>query len=260
MNRNHRRFTVLIILFMAGCGTIQSAQVQDQITGMIGLSKEHVLSCMGPPTSTATAGATEVWSYNTLGPITTSAVVTGNQSLMVGSESTSQEFCVVNLTMQGDRVVASNTRSRGKLLSPNLPCYAVLHACVPNPVPASAQADRTKEAVASCKELYQDPRLNPLRGIISLDVAPTLSMQSNQNYVTESQRAALDAYQPLHEECRNKLMVASPTLAKVMVKVQPEPYTNLRALYERNITIGEYNIRKQDEIDKMKAALVSPTT
>jgi len=45
-------------LMVASCGPIQSAQVQDQINGMIGLSKERVLSCMGPPTSTAQAGAT----------------------------------------------------------------------------------------------------------------------------------------------------------------------------------------------------------
>ena len=188
---------------------------------MIGLAKEHVLSCMGPPTSTANAGATEVWSYNSLGPINTSAIVSGNQSLVVGSTSTSQEFCVVNLTMQNDRVVAANTRSQGKLLSPNLPCYAVLHACVPNPVPASAQADRTKEAVASCKELYADPRLDPLRGVISIDAAPTLSMQSNQNYVTDDQRTALDVYQPLHEQCRNKIMVANAHWRKSCLRCSP---------------------------------------
>ena len=135
----------------------------------------------------------------------------------------------------------------------------MLHACVPNPVPASAQADRTKEAVASCKELYADPRLDPLRGVISIDAAPTLSMQSNQNYVTDDQRTALDVYQPLHEQCRNKIMVANAPLAKIMLKVQPAPYADLRALYERKITIGEFNTRKQDDLDRLRAALVNPT-
>ena len=107
--RNRRCFIGLITLLLASCGPIQSGQVQDQINGMIGLAKEHVLSCMGPPTSTANAGATEVWSYNSLGPINTSAIVSGNQSLVVGSTSTSQEFCVVNLTMQ-------NTESSQRIL------------------------------------------------------------------------------------------------------------------------------------------------
>lgn len=169
LNKSFRRFCALITVLAGSCGPIQSSQVQEQLDGMIGLSKEHVLCCMGPPTSTANVGMTEVWSYSSLGPITTSAIVGGNQSLAVGSASTSQEFCVVNLTMQNDQVVAANTRSQGKLLSPNLPCYAVLHACVPNPIPVSAPAEGTKEAAAFCKELYQDPRLDPLRGVIAIN-------------------------------------------------------------------------------------------
>ena len=152
------------LVALAGCGPIMSSQVADQINGMVGLSKEHVLSCMGPPTSTSSAGATEVWTYNSLGPVNSSTVLSGNQSFVVGSTSTSQEFCAINLTMQSDRVVMANYRSQGKLLAPSLPCYSVLHACVPNPGTASAQAEstqgeRSKEAFAYCKELFKDPRL-----------------------------------------------------------------------------------------------------
>ena len=70
---------------------------------------------------------------------------------------------------------------------------------------------------------------------------------------------ALDAYQSLHEECRNKIMAANPRLAKIIIQVQPAPYANLRVLYERKITIGEFNTRKQDDLDKLRAALVNPT-
>jgi hypothetical protein len=259
MNEKKRRlFTGLIIVFLSSCGPIQSGQVQDQINGMVGLSKEHVLSCMGPPTSTANAGATEVWSYNSLGPINSSAVVSGNQSLVVGSTSTSQEFCVVNLAMQKDRVVAANTRSQGKLLSPNLPCYAVLHACVPNPIPASAQADRTKEAAASCKELYQDPRLGPLRGVIALDQPPTLEMQSNPQLVTDPQRPALDVFKSLNEQCRNDIATANPRFWQIIVQIQPAPYEHLKQLYDRKITIGEYNTYRQEIIEKLKSAIAAP--
>jgi len=253
-----RPFTGLITLFLASCGPIQSAQVQDQINGMIGLSKEHVLSCMGPPTSTANAGATEVWSYNSLGPINTSTAVGGNQSLVVGSTTTSQEFCVVNLTMQNDRVVASNTRSQGKLLSPNLPCYSALHACVPNPIPVSAQAERTKEAAASCKELYQNARLDPLRGVIALDQSPTLEMQSNPRYVTDEQRQALDVFKSLNEQCRNNIATANPRLWQIIVQVQPAPYEKLKQLYDRQITIGQYNTYRQEIAEKFKSAMAAP--
>jgi hypothetical protein len=211
--KNRRRFTGLIILFLASCGAIQSGQVADQINAMVGLSQEHMLSCMGPPTSTAHVGATEVWSYNVGGPVTTSAVMSGNQSLVAGSATTSQEFCGVNLTMQNGSVAAANYRSQGKLLAPSLPCYSVLHACAPNPVTASTQAaaaEKNKEAADFCKQLYQDPRLDPLRGIMSFDQAPTLEMQSNPRYVTDEQRPALDVYKSLNEQCRNNIATANP--------------------------------------------------
>jgi hypothetical protein len=223
----------LIILLFVSCGPIQSGQVQEQINGMIGLSKEKVLSCMGPPTSTANVGVTEVWSYNSLGPITTSSIVTSNQSLAVGSASTSQEFCTVNLTMQNDRVVAANTRSHGKLLAPNLPCYALLHICVPNPSSASAEADRTREALSSCRELYQNPRLDPLRGVLSLEQPPTLEMESNPQRVTDIQRSALDVLRSTIEQCRNIMATENPRLWQVLEQVQPHPYEHLLQLYNR---------------------------
>ena len=233
-----RRFIGFIVLMLASCGPMQSSQVANQINGMVGLSKEHVLSCMGPPTSTASVGATEVWAYNSVGPITTSAVVSGNESLAVGSASTRQEFCVVNLTMQSDRVVAANYRSQGKLLAPSLPCYSVLHACVPNPVPAAAQAESTKETLAFCKGLLQDPRLDPLRGVIALGQAPSLAMQNNPRYVTDDQRPALDVLKSLSEQCRNSLAIANPRLWQIVVQVNPAPFAHLKMLDDRTITSG----------------------
>jgi hypothetical protein len=49
---------------LSGCA-IQRAQVaQDARAQMVGMSKEQVLTCMGPPVSKATEGQTEVWAYN----------------------------------------------------------------------------------------------------------------------------------------------------------------------------------------------------
>jgi hypothetical protein len=216
-----RRFASLVVVVLASCGPIQSGQVADQINAMVGLSQEHVLNCMGPPSSTAHVGATEVWSYNVGGPVTTSAVMGGNQSVVAGSATTSQEFCVVNLTMQKGLVTAANYRSQGKLLAPSLPCYTVLHACAPNPAPASTQAaasaEKTKEAGAFCKQLYQNPRLDPLRGTVALDEPPTLEMQSNSQYITDQQRPALDVLKSVNEQCRNNIASTNPRLWQILV-------------------------------------------
>jgi len=61
---------------------------------MIGLIKEQVLACMGPPASKATEGPTEVWSYPS-----------GN--------------CIVNVTMMDGKVKRMNyVGPTGGLLSP----------------------------------------------------------------------------------------------------------------------------------------------
>ena len=257
-----RRFASLVVVVLASCGPIQSGQVADQINAMVGLSQEHVLSCMGPPSSTAHVGATEVWSYNVGGPVTTSAVMGGNQSVVAGSATTSQEFCVVNLTMQKGLVTAANYRSQGKLLAPSLPCYTVLHACAPNPAPASTQAaasaEKTKEAVSFCKQLYQNPRLDPLRGTVALDEPPTLEMQSNPQYITDQQRPALDVLKSVNEQCRNNIASTNPRLWQILVQVQPAPYANLKKLYERQMTIGQYNTYRQELLEKLQSAIAAP--
>jgi hypothetical protein len=185
----------------------------------------------------------------------------GNQSLVAGSATTSQEFCVVNLTMQNSVVTAANYRSQGKLLAPSLPCYSVLHACAPNPASASTQAaaaEKNKEAADFCRQLYQDPRLDPLRGIMSFDQAPTLEMQSNPRYVTDEQRPALDVYKSLNEQCRNNIATANPRAWQIMVQIQPSPAEHLKQLYDRKITIGQYNTYRQEILEKFKQAIAGP--
>lgn len=118
-------------------------------------------------------------------------------------------------------------------------------------------AEKTKEAATSCKQLYQDPRLDPLRGIIALGEPPTLEMQSTQSYVTDKQRASLDVFKSLNEKCRNDIATANPRLWKIIVQVQPAPYENLKQLYNRQITTGQYNTYRQDLLEKLKSALAA---
>ena len=75
-----------VAVAVAGCA-IERAQVAGEAQQkMIGLTKEQVLTCMGPPATKAAEGATEVWSYNsgndhtqiaTFGQSTTTASLTG---------------------------------------------------------------------------------------------------------------------------------------------------------------------------------------
>ena len=254
-----RRSLTLLAVLLTSCGPIQSAQVEDQINGMVGFSKEHVLSCMGPPSSTSEVAATEVWSYSTLGPIRSAAVVSGDQRFAVGTVSTSQDYCVVNLTIRDGAVVAASYRSHGRPLSPSLPCYYMLHACVPDPAAARAKSpsNATREATAFCRGLYKDPRLNPLRDLVSLDEPPTLKMQSIDAMVTDDQRAALNVLQTVRDQCRTRIAAANPKLWKLMVQLEPSPNEKLKELYDRKITIGQYNSDRQLLLDKFQTALVS---
>ena len=102
--------------------------------------------------------------------------------------------------------------------------------CTPNfsSAPASGEpamsGEKTTEAVTSCKQLYLDQRLDPLRGIVALGEPPTLEMQSDPRYVTDEQRAALDVFKSQNEQCRNNIAMANPRLWQIVVQVQPAPY------------------------------------
>jgi hypothetical protein len=239
-----------------------SAQVKDQINAMINLSAEQVLSCMGPPTTKAREGSTEVWTYSSFGGVTTSAALAGNQYGAFGSATTSQEFCIVNLTMRDGFVVYANYRSQGKLLAPSLPCYPVLSACTAGRLATSGTtttqtvAEKSNEAAAFCRELCKDPRLDPIRAVIALFSAPTLSQQTNPDFIKDEQLQALEAYKEILGQCRSKIATANPQLFKIMMQVQPAPYENLKLLHEKKITIGQYNTRKKEGIDKLQAAIV----
>jgi hypothetical protein len=58
-------FGALAALFLSGCAEAPETDPLAQAT-MIGLSKRDILACMGPPLwRTASAQATEIWTYRT---------------------------------------------------------------------------------------------------------------------------------------------------------------------------------------------------
>ncbi len=102
---------------------------------MVGMNKEDVLACMGPPKQKAHVGETEVWSFASTDG---SSHGYGN-SYKYGANAFSysardKSFCTVNIVMKSDRVTAVRYNGpRGGLLDPDEQCgYAVEH-CVEAP-------------------------------------------------------------------------------------------------------------------------------
>ena len=95
-------------LALSAC-SIQRGQIaNDAQAKMIGLSKEQVLACMGPPLNKDTGGAAEVWSYN--------SGKGGN--------------CNVKVTIKDDHVSAVDYSGlTGGLLSPNEQCAYAVEKC-----------------------------------------------------------------------------------------------------------------------------------
>ena len=115
---------------------------------MIGLSKEQVLACMGPPVRRMAEGASEVWSYNSGNGHTSvyssansnaTASVTGaggyasGQATAYGSgvATATQRFCTVNVVMTEGRVARVNyVGPTGGLLSAGEQCAFAVENCV----------------------------------------------------------------------------------------------------------------------------------
>src|SRR5829696_2756532 len=113
--------TIAIVVLVSAC-SIQRAQVAGEAQArMVGLTKEQVLACMGPPARQAAEGTTEVWSYSSgndhtqvsaFGQSMTNASLYGSPGLSTGTASTfssgfgvaSRRHCTVNVVMTGGRV------------------------------------------------------------------------------------------------------------------------------------------------------------
>jgi hypothetical protein len=113
---------------LSGCA-IQRAQVaQDARAQMVGMSKEQVLTCMGPPATKAAEGQTEVWAYNS-GDGTTFA--SGSVSGGSFSGVSSSRFCRINLVMASGAVSAVNYQGpTGGLITAGEQCAYAVDACV----------------------------------------------------------------------------------------------------------------------------------
>jgi hypothetical protein len=119
---------LLACLFLGACG-FEGAQLASEVQNqMIGLTKEQVLACMGPPLNKAAGGSTEVWSY-------ASRDEWRDPTLKVArgwwGEPSSQKSCTIKLVMVAGRVNRlSYVGATGGPLAPGEQCVFALENCV----------------------------------------------------------------------------------------------------------------------------------
>jgi hypothetical protein len=150
----------LALFLLTGC-VIQRAQTAANAqTGMVGMSKEQVLACMGVPNASMAEGNTEVWSYSSgngrsdtfttansstvgsgqvlgsatrIGPTTYfGANATGaSNTNAVGFATTRQRSCTINVVMSGGQVSRVNySGPTGGVVTPGEQCAYAVQNCV----------------------------------------------------------------------------------------------------------------------------------
>jgi hypothetical protein len=139
-------------LGVTACSVQRAMVAQDAQGKLVGLTKEQVLACMGPPATRMAEGATEVWSYNS-GDGRTTTVATANAVTDVngtatrfgnttdlsgtatssgfGTAVTRRRACTVNVTIVDGRVNRVNYLGpTGGLLTQGEQCAYAVQACV----------------------------------------------------------------------------------------------------------------------------------
>lgn len=119
---------IAVTFLFGGCAFERAKVANDAQIAMIGLTKEQVLACMGPPANQAAVGATEVWSYGSGNGETVSAV-SGNK--FGAAAVSSQRFCTVNVNLTNG--VVSNVNylgPTGGLLTAGEQCAFAVQNCV----------------------------------------------------------------------------------------------------------------------------------
>jgi hypothetical protein len=110
---------VALCATLGGCAFQRAEIAQKAQASMIGMPREQVLACMGPPAQKATEGQTEVWAYNT------------SPTIILNQGSGATRFCTVNIVMSGGAVSEVNYRGpTGGLLTQGEQCAYAVDACV----------------------------------------------------------------------------------------------------------------------------------
>lgn len=123
---------VSVLLFatlgLTGCSIIRAQTAADAQTGMVGMSREQIRSCMGPATRTASEGAAEIWLYDMgNGRINSSASGYGSGN----AAAHSGRHCTVVVDMRNGHVEqVSYLGATGGMLTRDEQCASAVQNCV----------------------------------------------------------------------------------------------------------------------------------
>jgi hypothetical protein len=123
---------VIAATLLAACSVQRAETARTAKEQMIGLSKEKVLACMGPPANQMTVGGTEVWAYGSgNGQTVGSVFASGGSGFASGFGVTEQRFCKVNIVMTKDVVSEVNySGPTGGILTQGEQCAFAVQNCV----------------------------------------------------------------------------------------------------------------------------------
>jgi hypothetical protein len=127
-------FIVGLAYLLAGCAAQRAEIAHLAQTKMVGLTKEQVLGCMGPPQNKAAEGATEVWSYKSGGETrSTSSTMNLGGALSIETDgATQQRYCIVNVAMANGNVSSVNySGPNGDAFTAGEQCAYAIQNCVP---------------------------------------------------------------------------------------------------------------------------------
>ena len=126
---------VFCLALLSACAFDRADDAAAAKKHMLGLSREEVLACMGPPKRKASEGTTEVWSYLSTDKHGTSV---GNSLTDSGYTLRTSEhdksFCTVNVVMKDGVVKAIhyNGPTSSNLFSKDDECGYAVKNCVPH--------------------------------------------------------------------------------------------------------------------------------
>ena len=152
MNIFRVAFLLSGITALAGCAVQRAVIAQGAQDKIVGMSREQILACMGPPGTKAAEGATEVWSYGSgndhtttigTGVAQTNGFISGerrgnhysatgeSRTTSLATVNSSRRYCTVNVVMIDGHVSKLNYAGpTGGILTGGEQCAFAVQNCL----------------------------------------------------------------------------------------------------------------------------------
>lgn len=130
-------FMLAVPPLIAACAAYERAEEASKAkSALVGMRKQEVHACAGPPQRRETRGEDEVWIYQSgdddvrRGP-DPDAAGPGGMGIPKGSEVIPERYCVVRITMRDERVAdVRYTGMTGGMFSKGEQCAFIVGNCV----------------------------------------------------------------------------------------------------------------------------------